>query len=131
MIQLTVASTAICVIIWAPLEKHNVGPLSVPFKTLWQVTKEASKHMCERKNKEFQRKVDVLETYDPDYKPNAFEKASEDFSGPLPTQDVRDVQKFYLILFMLVSLVGIWIFYSLVSVLTYVDECMQYMYIMY
>ena len=115
VIQLGMASTAMIIIIWAPLEKLIVGPYSLPFKTIWQVTREASKQLCNRRKREVRRRVDVPETYDPDYKPNAFERASHDFSGPLPTPDVRDVQKFYLILFMLVSLIGIWIMYSLVS----------------
>ena len=125
VIQLGMASTAITIIIWAPLEVHIVRPLSMPFNTIWKVTRETSRQLCKRRNKEFQRRLDIPETYDPNYEPNAFERASENFSGPLPTQDVRDVQNFYLILFMLVSLVGIWIFYSLVSVLTYVDECIR------
>ena len=114
VIQLGMASIAITIIIWAPLEVHIVRPLSVPFRTVWKVTKEASKQL--RKKNKIQRRVDVHETYDPNYEPNAFERASEDFSGPLPTQDVRDAQKSYLVFFMLVSLVGIWIFDSLVSV---------------
>ena len=116
VVQLSLASTAIIIIIWAPLEKLVVGSYSMPFRVLWQVTREASKQLCNRRIGQLQRRVDVPETYDPDYEPNAFERASHDFSGPLPTQDVRDVQKFYLTLLMLVSLVGIYILYSLVSV---------------
>ena len=114
VIQLGMASIAITIVIWAPLEKF-MGPYTMPFKTIWQVTRETTKQLCNRRNRELQRRVDVPETYDPDYEPNAFERASHDFSGPLPRQDVRDVQNFYLTLFMLVSLVGIWIMYSLVS----------------
>ena len=54
--------------------------------------------------------MDVPETYDPDYEPNAFERASDDFSGPLPIGEVRDVQKYYLIFFMLVSLVPVCVY---------------------
>ena len=115
VIQLGMASTAMTIIIWAPLEKLIVGPYGLPFRTIWMVTKETLKQLRKGRNKQPQRRVDIPDNYDPDYEPNAFERASNDFSGPLPIGEVRDVQKFYLILFMLVSLVGIWIMYSLVS----------------
>ena len=69
----------------------------------------------------------VPETYDPDYEPNAFERASDDFSGPLPIGEVRDVQKYYLIFFMLVSLLPVCV-YVCVCVCVCVCEhvqCMQ------
>ena len=125
VIQLGMVSIAITIVIWAPLEKFIVGPYTMPFKAIWQVTRETTKQLCNRRNRELQRRVVVPETYDPDYEPNAFERASDDFSGPLPIGEVRDVQKFYLIFFMLVSLVGIWIMYSLVSELKciYISVC--------
>ena len=116
VIQLGMASTAMTIVIWAPLEKLLTGPYKkMPFKTIWEVTKEASKQLCKPRNGVVQRKVGVHKTYDPDFRPSAFDRASVDYGGKLPEQQVRDVQKFYLILLMLVSLVGIWIMYSLVS----------------
>ena len=115
VIQLGMASTAITIVIWAPLEKLLTGPYKMPFKTIWEVSKAALKQLCKPRSRPVPRRVGVPKTYDPNFRPSAFDRVSVDYGGKLPEQQVRDVQKFYLILLMLVSLVGIWMMYSLVS----------------
>ena len=119
MLKLILAVVALIVLMWAPLERFtriNKSPLSQVWTVCRAVLKECKcvKPKDGGGEQEYHGTV-RYEKYPPDHRPSVFEKVSQDFGGRLPIDDVRDVQKFFLITLMLCSCIGIYIIYSLVS----------------
>lgn len=122
-INLLMAVVALMILTWTPMERFIRNTKS-PLNQIWTVTRAVLKQVKCKKGKVEEEQYHTparFQHYPPDHKPSVFEKVSKDFGGELPIDDVRDVQKFFLITLMLCSCIGIYIIYSLLST-AYVPE---------
>ena len=102
LVKVGFAVIAVSLLIWIPFERGTRGSISLPFFNLYTVCKEALKRCgrCSCK-KRVESPVPTFnwnqEEFPIDHRPNAFERATDIYGGPLPLGEVRDVQEVILI----------------------------------
>jgi hypothetical protein len=117
LIKVGFAVIAVSLLIWMPFERGTRGSISLPFSNLYTVCKEALKRCRCSCKKRVESPVPTFnwnqEEFPIDHRPNAFQRATDIYGGPLPLGEVRVVQEVILISCMLSSFIGIFIIYSL------------------
>ena len=119
------------VLLFSPFQNYFLTTLKYPFKLIFLVTRLALKgckcrtrrnmisnttsayanRMAYYRNRSKSTSVSRIVEY-----PNCFERIMKDYGGPLQSDDVRDVQRFYVILLMLSSFAAYFWIFSMASV---------------